>query len=47
MIAGDIYDTTYPSKETIHLFENAIHTINIDMNIPMIISNGNHDGKND
>ena len=33
VIAGDIYDTTYPSKETIHLFENAIHTINIDMNI--------------
>lgn len=27
VISGDIYDTTYPSKETIYLFENAIHTI--------------------
>ncbi|MCJ1656426.1 exonuclease SbcCD subunit D [Staphylococcus sp. NRL 16/872] len=45
IISGDIYDTTYPSKETIKLFEKTLSTINIKMNIPTIITNGNHDGK--
>ncbi|PNZ24406.1 exonuclease subunit SbcD [Staphylococcus petrasii] len=45
IISGDIYDTTYPSKETIKLFEKTLSTINIQMGIPTIITNGNHDGK--
>ncbi|UDI78348.1 exonuclease SbcCD subunit D [Staphylococcus taiwanensis] len=45
IISGDIYDTTYPSKETIKLFEETISLINIGMKLPTIITNGNHDGK--
>ncbi|MBI5972412.1 exonuclease subunit SbcD [Staphylococcus caledonicus] len=45
VISGDIYDTSYPSKETIKLFEKVIGLINIEMGIPTIITNGNHDGR--
>lgn len=45
VISGDIYDTSYPSKETIRLFEETIKTINVNMKIPTIITNGNHDGR--
>lgn len=45
VIAGDLYDTTYPGKETIKLFEETIVTLNIDMKIPIILISGNHDGK--
>lgn len=45
IISGDIYDTSYPSKETIKLFEETIKTINVIMGIPTIITNGNHDGR--
>ncbi|PTI89255.1 exonuclease subunit SbcD [Staphylococcus warneri] len=45
VIAGDLYDNTYPGKETIKLFEETIATLNIDMKIPIILISGNHDGK--
>ena len=40
VISGDIYDTSYPSKETIRLFEETIKIINVNMKIPTIITNG-------
>ncbi|MBT2827705.1 exonuclease subunit SbcD [Staphylococcus coagulans] len=45
VIAGDIYDTTYPNKYVIRLMENTIAKINLDLGIPIIMINGNHDGK--
>lgn len=45
VIAGDLYDTTYPGKDTIKLFEETISKLNIDLKIPIILINGNHDGK--
>lgn len=45
VIAGDIYDTSYPSKAAIMLFEETINQLNLHMHIPMIVTNGNHDGK--
>ena len=45
VISGDIYDTSYPSKETIQLFENTLYDLNIQRGIPVIITNGNHDGR--
>ncbi|WP_179294131.1 exonuclease subunit SbcD [Staphylococcus delphini] len=45
IIAGDIYDTAYPSKYVIQLMEETIAKINLEMQIPIVIINGNHDGK--
>lgn len=45
VIAGDLYDTTYPGKVTIKLFEETISKLNIDLKIPIILISGNHDGK--
>lgn len=45
VIAGDLYDTTYPGKDTIKLFEKTISKLNIDLKIPVILISGNHDGK--
>ncbi|QHW38394.1 exonuclease SbcCD subunit D [Staphylococcus ursi] len=45
IIAGDIYDTAYPSKYVIQLMEETIAKINLDMQIPIVMINGNHDGK--
>lgn len=45
VIAGDLYDTTYPGKDTIKLFEETISKLNIDLKIPIILISGNHDGK--
>jgi DNA repair protein SbcD/Mre11 len=45
VIAGDVYDTSYPSKAAIMLFEETINQLNLHMQIPMIVTNGNHDGK--
>ncbi|MGE8023475.1 exonuclease subunit SbcD [Staphylococcus pasteuri] len=44
VIAGDLYDTTYPGKETIKLFEETISQLNIEMKIPVVMISGNHDG---
>lgn len=45
VIAGDLYDTTYPGKDTIKLFEETISKLNIDLKIPIILISGNHDEK--
>lgn len=45
VIAGDLYDTTYPSKDAIMLLEQAIGKLNLELRIPIIMISGNHDGK--
>lgn len=45
VIAGDLYDTSYPSKEAIQLLETTIGELNLKLQIPIIIISGNHDGK--
>lgn len=45
IIAGDIYDTAYPSKYVIKVMEATIAKINLEMQIPIVMINGNHDGK--
>lgn len=45
VIAGDLYDTSYPNKAAIQLLENTINTLNLEMNIPLVIISGNHDSK--
>lgn len=45
VIAGDLYDTSYPSKETMGLLEDTIAELNIKLHLPIIIISGNHDGK--
>ncbi|HGH5579898.1 TPA: exonuclease subunit SbcD [Staphylococcus pseudintermedius] len=45
IIAGDIYDTAYPSKYVIQLMEETIAKINLEIQIPVVMINGNHDGK--
>lgn len=45
VLAGDVYDTSYPSKEAIQLLERTIDTLNLSLNISLIIISGNHDGK--
>jgi len=45
VVAGDLYDTSYPSKDAIKLLEQTIYQLNIELKIPMIIINGNHDSK--
>lgn len=45
VIAGDLYDTTYPSKDAIMLLEQVIGKLNLELRIPIIMISGNHDGK--
>lgn len=45
VVAGDLYDTSYPSKEAIQLLESTTQRINLKLGIPMIMINGNHDGR--
>lgn len=45
VVAGDIYDTSYPNKETVHLMEDTIATLNLELNLPVVMISGNHDGK--
>lgn len=45
VVAGDIFDTAMPSKRAIELMERTIARLNIDLKIPLIITSGNHDGK--
>ena len=45
VIAGDIFDTSMPNKHAIGLMEETIAQINIECGIPIVIINGNHDGK--
>ena len=45
VVAGDLYDTSYPNKNAIKLLEQTIDTLNLEMNIPSILISGNHDSK--
>ncbi|AVQ33234.1 exonuclease SbcCD subunit D [Staphylococcus muscae] len=45
IIAGDIYDTAHPNKNTVAIFEEMVQKLNLQMHIPIIIINGNHDSK--
>ena len=45
VIAGDLYDTSYPNKDAIQLLEQTIDILNLEMSIPLIMINGNHDSK--
>lgn len=44
MIAGDIFDHSVSSAEAISLYNDAVTKLCKDLNIPVIISAGNHDG---
>lgn len=45
VVAGDLYDTSYPNKNAIKLLEHTIDTLNLEMKIPLILISGNHDSK--
>ena len=45
VVAGDLYDTSYPNKNAIQLLEHTIDVVNLEINIPLILINGNHDSK--
>ncbi|MCR5626273.1 MAG: exonuclease SbcCD subunit D [Lachnospiraceae bacterium] len=44
MIAGDIFDKSIASSEAIKLYDDTVTRICADMNIPVFIIAGNHDG---
>ncbi|WP_185160428.1 exonuclease subunit SbcD [Mammaliicoccus sciuri] len=45
VISGDLYDLHYPNKESMVVLEDALSTINLELNTPVIAISGNHDGK--
>ncbi|GGI42012.1 exonuclease subunit SbcD [Mammaliicoccus stepanovicii] len=45
IISGDLYDLHYPSKDSMVVLEDALSTINLELDTPIIAISGNHDGK--
>ena len=45
VIAGDLYDTTQPSKEAMQFVNDTLRTINIELKTPTLIISGNHDSQ--
>jgi len=43
LLAGDIYDRSVPSGEAVSLFDEIIHAIVFDKEVPVIAISGNHD----
>ncbi|MEW9502509.1 exonuclease SbcCD subunit D [Jeotgalibacillus marinus] len=43
VIAGDLYDRSVPPTDAVNLLNDTLHTINVDMNIPIVAISGNHD----
>ncbi|TFE02910.1 exonuclease SbcCD subunit D [Jeotgalibacillus salarius] len=43
VIAGDLYDRSVPPAEAVNLLNRTLHTLNVDMKIPIIAISGNHD----
>lgn len=43
LLAGDIYDRSVPSGEAIALFDETVHRIVFELEIPFIVISGNHD----
>ncbi len=44
IIAGDIYDRSVPPKEAINLLDEFLKQLIININIPVLMISGNHDG---
>lgn len=45
VIAGDLYDTTQPSKEAMQFVNDTLRIINIELKTPTLIISGNHDSQ--
>lgn len=43
VLAGDIYDRSVPSGEAVNLFDDVVHEIVFEQDIPLITIAGNHD----
>ncbi|WP_196158255.1 exonuclease SbcCD subunit D [Reinekea sp. G2M2-21] len=44
VIAGDIYDRSVPPADAVSLLNAILRTLCIDMNVPVVMISGNHDG---
>ena len=44
VIAGDIYDRSVPPADAVSLLNTTLRTLCIDMNVPVMMISGNHDG---
>lgn len=43
VIAGDIYDRSIPPADAVALLDDVLHTICVELNVPVILISGNHD----
>ena len=43
VIAGDIYDRSLPPANAVELLDDVLKSICMDLNIPIILTPGNHD----
>ena len=43
IIAGDIYDQPVPSAETVHLLDEFLHQLTVELETPVLAITGNHD----
>lgn len=43
VIAGDIYDRSIPPADAVALLDEVLHTICLELNVPVILISGNHD----
>jgi len=43
VIAGDIYDRSIPPADAVALLDDVLHTICLEMQVPVILISGNHD----
>lgn len=43
IIAGDLYDRSVPPTDAVNLLNDTLHTINKELNTPIIVISGNHD----
>lgn len=44
VIAGDIYDRSVPPSDAVALLDDVLNTICLEMNVPVVLISGNHDG---
>ena len=43
VIAGDIYDRSIPPADAVALLDEVLHTICLELNVPIVLISGNHD----
>ncbi|OLN22922.1 exonuclease sbcCD subunit D [Domibacillus antri] len=43
VIAGDLYDRSVPPASAVHLLNQTLFTINVEMKVPIVAISGNHD----